>query len=281
MKNRKIIAFLAILVVVGILIFSSFPPTEKNANNDEDDYENNIQPLSSNIVGDTTSPRISGEEDIFYEQKYVEDYGRLVWYTYDENPSTYIVCKNGEVILSGNWTNATITCPINRWNLGQYIYKIIVRDLYGNIASDEVIVTIQDTISPVLRWGIHSYDSQTINWTATDNNPASYAIYKNGEIVLSGNWTSGELISIKEVEVPKEGFYNYAIVVVDTSGNSISDGIDVKAPVTINAPVEREFLWKFYLLSPFIFIISVGIILIIRINKKETIKKEVVTLKKH
>lgn len=77
----------------------------------------------------------------------------------------------------------------------------IVYDKGGNSVSDVVMVTVIDTFFPT----ITNPDSVTYNlgetgnsisWTANDNNPTSYEIYKDETLLETGTWQSGIPITI-------------------------------------------------------------------------------------
>jgi len=87
-----------------------------------------------------------------------------------------------------------------------------------------------------------SYEEGTtghsISWTAFDNNPGTYVIYRNDIEVDSGLWTSGIPITIN-VDGLTVGSYNYTINVTYSLGDSISDTVivfieDITAPIVDN-----------------------------------------------
>ena len=173
-------------------------------------------------IKDETAPTIPHWADMNYEQS--DTTSLLYWSVYDENPDSYTISVNDSIIEFGNWTSGTIDFEVDlSAPLGQYNYELWLTDLSGNSASDTVIVTIEDTIAPVL-YGSYSNDSKTISWVAEDRNPCSYVIYKDGEQVSFGSWISEGEISIV-VSPEKRNSLNYTIIVKDTSGNFNTDSV--------------------------------------------------------
>ena len=198
----------------------------------------------------------------------------LYWDVYDENPFSYTISVNDSIIESGNWTSGTINYEVDlSAPLGQYNYSIVVEDLSGNIAEDSLIVTIEDTTIPTVR-GLYADNGLVINWTATDRNPSTYIIYKDGEEISSGNWVSDGLISIN-IELPETGSYNYTIVFRDTSENICSSSVIVVPFATdptetpTPTPPGTGMGNMFFLLIVFIIIMLLIIATIILIQKKD------------
>ena len=75
--------------------------------------------------------------------------------------------------------------------VGAYNYTIVVSDSSGNSASDQVNIIVQDTIALVftstpadLTYELGS-KGNSLSWTATDLQPNTYVIYRNGTLVDS------------------------------------------------------------------------------------------------
>jgi hypothetical protein len=66
----------------------------------------------------------------------------------------------------------------------------------------------------------------SINWTATDLNPESYEISRNGTIVKEGKWNeSGEVVSLTLSSGLCPATFNYTITATDSGWNTASDSI--------------------------------------------------------
>jgi hypothetical protein len=68
-----------------------------------------------------------------------------------------------------------------------------------------------------------------ISWTITDRTltTTSYVVYKNGVLLISGNWTPGQLITI-DVDDLDIGTYNFTIVASDGLGGTVQDMVLVQ-----------------------------------------------------
>ncbi|MBY9005506.1 MAG: glycoside hydrolase family 9 protein [Candidatus Lokiarchaeota archaeon] len=66
----------------------------------------------------------------------------------------------------------------------------------------------------------------TITWVATDDNPTTYIITRNGQQVASNSWSSGSAIIIN-VDGLLDGTYTYICTVSDGDGQSDSDTVIV------------------------------------------------------
>lgn len=92
---------------------------------------------------DTTSPAISRPSDINVSMYAATS---ISWTINDLNPSSYKLFRNGTLIASGSYTNGqTITVSVNTNILGTWNYTVWANDTSGNVASDEVLVTVTST----------------------------------------------------------------------------------------------------------------------------------------
>ncbi len=116
--------------------------------------------------------------------------------------------------------------------IGVYNFTIILRDLYGNTATDTVIITVvEDTTPPEV---IGSDDIQfnlgesgmSILWNATDDYPDTYSIFVAGVEVATGSWVNGIPIEFSMDELTA-GQHNVTIAVYDLGGNMVSDTVIV------------------------------------------------------
>lgn len=83
-----------------------------------------------------------------------------------------------------------------------------------------------------------------ISWTATDNNPGIYMIYRNSVEVDSGSWTSGVPITIN-IDGLTVGSYDYTINVTDASNNTATDTVivtveDTAVPI-VDSPADITY----------------------------------------
>lgn len=163
----------------------------------------------------------------------------------DLPPDSYVVLKNDSQYANGSWSNQTaIVIDIDSINLtlGIHNFTITINDTLNFNASDTVLITVQDTTSPVLNSPTDiTYEDgdfiseRNITWIATDLEPNNYTIYKNDTINETGSWLSNVNISIS-VNGLAVGTWNFTIQVNDTSGNDVFDTVYVFVTVAVNDP---------------------------------------------
>ncbi len=73
---------------------------------------------------------------------------------------------------------------------------------------------------------VQGNSGNSISWTATDDNPTTYTITRDGSQVASGSWSSGSPITVS-VDGLSQGTYNYVIIVNDGDGQSATDTVQV------------------------------------------------------
>ncbi|MHA1929299.1 MAG: S8 family serine peptidase, partial [Candidatus Thorarchaeota archaeon] len=157
----------------------------------------------------------------------------LTWVVSDVDPADYDIERNGSIIETDTWDGLNISISIDSLPVGVHLYVLTVYDTLGLNASDEVIVTVYtDLTPPVLD---HPADityvlgatGNTIIWHPSDDNPASYVVYRDGIVITSGMWNStSEYISIS-VDGLSLGEYDYTIIVQDTGFNTAYDLVTV------------------------------------------------------
>lgn len=81
----------------------------------------------------------------------------IIWHAWDENPSSYEIIVNGTLETTGLWnlTGEEIVVPpatIIERDVGVYNYTLVVYDVGGNSASDEVMVTIKPELVTTPSW---------------------------------------------------------------------------------------------------------------------------------
>ena len=201
------------------------------------------------FVQDTTAPTVTATSDYSYEEG--SRGNTIEWKAFDDHPNTYQIIKNGSIQKSGTWQVATnsefaiFVVDVDFLSLGTFEYNLVVSDLYGNLISDAVIITVEDNKVPTV---IVQDDvvinlnrtGKTIFWRGVDTNPDTYTILQNNTLVSTGFWDSGINVHYN-VDSLKKGFYNFSVILYDTSGNSNSSSIritviDTVPPVIVTVP---------------------------------------------
>ena len=75
--------------------------------------------------------------------------GHLIqWMGFDDNPDSYNVTRDGEIIDTGNWiSEVPIVCNLSSLLEGDYYYHIEVNDTDGYKAEDSVNVTVTEAVT--------------------------------------------------------------------------------------------------------------------------------------
>lgn len=197
------------------------------------------------VVNDDTAPTIDIPDDITYDEFTTGHW--MTWTPSDDYPSNYTIYRNGVVINSDPWDGNPVGILIDGLPYGDYNHTIVVYDIGGNSVKDTAWVHVVDGTWP----GIDRPDDviidegstgNTLTWSPTDANPASYAIYRNGTELESGPW-SGEVVAIS-IDGLSLGVYNYTVYLLDIDDNWQRDivfvtVIDGTAPV-IDSPIDLE-----------------------------------------
>ncbi|MHA2501669.1 MAG: DUF2341 domain-containing protein, partial [Candidatus Kariarchaeaceae archaeon] len=175
---------------------------------------------------DTTPPSVSGPGTIAYEQG--SSGNSITWTLSDTNPPmNVIVYKNGSQLFSTPMPNGQFVLGIDGLGLGTYNYTIHVTDFYGNSNVDTVIVTVNDTIIPVITSPAanttmsEGSSGNSLTWIVTDNNPDTFTVYNNGTGEAPAPWFSG-VDTEYDLDSLTKGTYNITITFVDDAGNEIS-----------------------------------------------------------
>jgi PGF-pre-PGF domain-containing protein len=196
--------------------------TDKSGNNASDEV--------LVIVKDKIPPVISSPGNMEVEQ---DSDMNIIWAITEQNPGMYCVLRNGDVEVPSieYQCSDNITVPINTSCLGTYNYTISADDISNNIVSDQVNVTIKDTIKPII--STTSFNEikiglkENITWVINEKNPDKYRVEENGiEIVSPTAYQSGVDINVSK-NSSKLGILQYKIYASDTSGNTASNQINI------------------------------------------------------
>jgi C4-type Zn-finger protein len=190
-------------------------------------------------VIDTYNPLITSPANFTYVEG---SFGNSIsWSGVDDYPDNYIIYQNATINATASWSSGVpIVYNIDGRMKGTYNFTIILYDSSGNSVSDTVMVTVTDGIDPSISHPsdiiyILGSSGNTLQWTATDNHPDIYSIYKNAIQLNSSGWISGTPIDI-DIDGLGVGVYNYTIYVQDQSGNYAIDSVEVTVIEENGAP---------------------------------------------
>ncbi len=164
----------------------------------------------------------------------------ITWNFTDDNPAQYVLYRNDSMVDSGTWTSPySYEYAISVTAYGLHNFTIVVNDTTGFSASHTAWVLITDVTPPSLNSpaDISFQVGETgyvVDWIPSDNNPLIYSITRNGTVIGSGQWTSGDSLVV-DLDGLAQGTFLFTIVVFDQSGNFVMDTVIVEvleAPTT-------------------------------------------------
>ncbi|RMG36121.1 MAG: hypothetical protein D6732_08630 [Methanobacteriota archaeon] len=164
------------------------------------------------------------------------------------NPSnqskSYTLYINGVKVANGTWVSGTpIQYSTANLSIGTHILEMVFTEYNGLNTSDIVIVTVTELVPPVF---VATQSSRTVAlgasyslmWNATDTNPDSFSLIRNGTEVLFGSWQSGVPIYY-DLSTTQLGIWNFTMIFRDDLGNEISSS----AIIRIVEPVELKLVY--------------------------------------
>ncbi len=178
----------------------------------------------------------------------------LSWTATDAYAGNYTITRDvTTVVTTTNWTSGTPVVYNIPGGLIQGVYEFTINfkdtSLNPTTHSLNMTVLIPDTTDPVItsspadvvvESGVYPAD---FSWTATDANPGTYTISRNGTIVVGAtSWTSGSPVnySIEGGLQYIVGVTTYEITFSDFIGNSVSDTVTMTVnpmtPTTTTPP---------------------------------------------
>jgi hypothetical protein len=103
----------------------------------------------NNIIVDTDPPKITGPDDFWIWEN--ETSVQISWKASDITPLNYSIEINGVTNDEGGWDGSEIFYTQNTPLIGTYNFTLILYDLFGNVAKDEVMVEIR-SIDPEINF---------------------------------------------------------------------------------------------------------------------------------
>lgn len=211
-----------------------------------------VIPLAA--VSDTTPPSDNNPSDASYE---LGSGGQTIdWVLTDAVSSgEYRVLINGGTHQDWtSWNNgANLAVPVNMSMIaGVYNYTIDYNDLHGNPSTDEVIITLTDSMDPTCNslsdTSYEANSSNTLDWVIVDNAPPGYYhVLKNGtDYVNWVGWTNNTNLMVPVDADHGCDVWNYTIEYNDSSGRTgIPDEVIItikdNTPPTSNSPGNASY----------------------------------------
>jgi len=138
---------------------------------------------------------------------------------------------------------------------GQNSIRIYANDTFGNLNVTGHLYFTVDSLAPGITVSAPPYVLQylggsTVNFTISDAHPAGYTLFRNGTAVLSGSYSSGDVV---RASVPSDqlGVWNFTLVANDTLSHTAQRSVVVRvvpaeaavnksitgSPITINETI--------------------------------------------
>ncbi|TFH39920.1 MAG: PGF-pre-PGF domain-containing protein, partial [ANME-2 cluster archaeon] len=177
---------------------------------------------------DTIPPVITGPEDQIIEQD--ADYV-LTWNIVEDNPNIYEIKKDGvNQEISSYTSGIDIDFPLYTHIVGNFNYYIKANDDTGNIASQQVDITIEKRASPEITGpseiSVNKGSAGNIVVNIFDLSPAYYWVLINVNVTSQPNTYQSGDVSIP-LDTSNLGTWNYTIFANDTFGDVSSKQVKV------------------------------------------------------
>ncbi|HEC39960.1 MAG TPA: hypothetical protein ENI29_17105 [bacterium] len=192
---------------------------------------------------DAVSPVTTSPGDFAVTWDYTGE--KITWTATDAHAGNYTITRDGTPVVNTTpWVNGTpVTYNITDGLVpGDYTFEITFTDNYTNFIADSVVMTVgnyPDVTDPVITSNAtdlvvnYDYTGQTFSWTATDANPGTYTIKRNGSLVVvsATAWTNSTPVIYNIGDgITASSTTTYEITFSDLVGNSVSH----TASLTIN-----------------------------------------------
>ncbi|MHA1715337.1 MAG: hypothetical protein ACTSXP_06810 [Promethearchaeota archaeon] len=191
-------------------------------------------------VNVTASITIDHPEDIIYVEG--ESNNNIHWHPSSSNPSHYKIMRNDSIIENGIWDGLALSINVDFLEVGVYEFTCEVNDTFGNFVSDSVLVFVEyDDIKPNITGpDDFSYEFGTSNnkivWNATDLNPSSYKITRDGELVIENTWNGSDIVLM--IDGLDLGNHAFLCSVKDKNNNTAQDAVNVTIIDTTSPLIE-------------------------------------------
>jgi hypothetical protein len=152
MEDLRLTVHVDFLKIDGCI--SHYTMKTTNITTEEMTGELSLERMDIEQYTDRTAPTLNHPMDIGYTVGATGN--SITWSLSDEHPVSYQVLMNGTVVKAGDWnsTSEQVTVLVDGLVTGVRNYTIIVTDIAGNTATDEVIVSLVIIVGPPISfWG--------------------------------------------------------------------------------------------------------------------------------
>jgi len=195
------------------------------------DIEDNTVTHSLTIhVFDDTDPTINAPPNM---EVFVGGSGQeITWEVSDLHTGQYTAMLDDAAYTSGTWTSGYLSIDVDGLAAGYHAVSLTIYDADGNSATDTVeIIVISDSTNPIIDSPvdltfIYGSTGNSIIWTPTDDYPSGYEVSANNSVLLTDDWGGSRIIL--EIDGLEVGEYTFTLTVWDSSGNEVSDAVNVE-----------------------------------------------------
>ncbi|MFW9849302.1 MAG: hypothetical protein ACFFF4_09180 [Candidatus Thorarchaeota archaeon] len=210
----------------GNMLLDSFLLNNMRGDYDESGYRDTFELWFNQIVMMWYLPTIDHPGDRTIESGTTGN--TITWNPDHAAPSTYEVLVDDAVEDSGSWDGSAISFSADGLSLGVHVVQVRAFGDYDVPRTDTVIVTVVDTLAPLLNSPADITMAQnstgnTLTWVASDPNPDQFVLLVNSTVVDSGVW-SGSSVEV-DLDDLAEGVYFFTIRVNDTVGHMSEDTV--------------------------------------------------------
>ncbi len=195
--------------------------------------------LSSAISDSVTVNFLNIAPIVDHPEDIIMNYGEfeyIIWTITDnaiKSSAKYSIYRNDILIIRESWTDPTeVQYNLRLENVGTLTFDLIVDDGYGSISTDQVIVTVTNSL-PILTHPknitMYQHSSQWLIWTVADGSLAgnpTYEILRDGTSILNNTWKSGDQIKI-DLSSLAPNIYVYRLM-VNEGVYQVTDDVSVQ-----------------------------------------------------
>ncbi len=195
-------------------------------------------------ITDSNPPLIRRPADIVITEGST---GQVVtWEILEANPLNYSLYHNGILEVYGALETDSISYSLDDLSFGAHTFTLVVYDLFGSSHACTSHITVLDITAPTISYVddcrfVKSDPNAFIEWKAYEKHPQDYLITIEGDALPPESWDGGDVII--RFSIWEAGNYTVEITLRDTSGNTISDKVEVEI-------VEEETVYKMKKISP-------------------------------
>ncbi len=135
------------------------------------DIENNtaFDTVMVSVI-DLTAPMINNPSDV--EFTVGETGHEIIWSVSDLHPLEYMIYRDGVLLTNDTWSSGSISISLDGLSIGTYNYTLLILDVGGNIASDQVdVIVIEESTTTEVTTSTQQETTTSEGPTTTNTGP--------------------------------------------------------------------------------------------------------------